>query len=415
MYDLTAERMFHRIPVLKACMDAAICQNVNAGSSLLVIKDGQELLYLESGHADLQTGRRLARNSIFRCYSMTKPITSCAAMLLIQDGIIDLWDPVSKYIDSFRHQVVDTPEGDVPAAREVVIMDLLNMTAGLRYDGQDTTPQRETTQVFEDAQLRLGTDRQMGTIEFAERIGRCRLSFQPGSSWNYSVCADVLGAVIEKATGMSFGAFVQKKILEPLGMADSGFSVPDAKRSRLVTAYQNDPAETAQNADRATADGWLGNGYAALVPYTGNHLAIRNDGGKNAFESGGAGLFSTIDDYAKFAWMLMNDGVGDNGSRIMSSAAVRYMTTHGQFGSRQAAFETWAGLEGYTYGNLLRVMRDPSLACVPTNHGEYGWDGWLGTFMSNDPATGVTILLMQNKKDGGTANYVRKMRHILYL
>ena len=390
MYPLKRESIRQRREALLDCLNRATAAGANAGSNLLVMDGRGEICYLENGCADLARQTPMQRNSIFRCYSMTNPLTSCAAMLLIQEGKLDLYEPVSRYISSFRHQQVQTPTGVVPAARECLVRDLLDMTAGLAYDGDDTLPQRETKAVFQEAERRFDTDRPMDTQEFAERIGTIPLLFHPGEGWNYSVCADVLGAVIEKAADMPFADFLQKRVLSPLGMEDSGFFVPEDKRARLVTVYQKDEC-------------------GSLVPYTGNHLAIRNDGGENAFHSGGAGLFSTIEDYARFARMLMNGGQG-----VLNESTVRFMTGRRQCGKPQQDIARSMGMEGRSYANLLRVTVDPAAAFFPTNMGEYGWDGWLSTFFINDPATGVTILLMQNQKDGD-GTLIGRIRSLIYL
>ena len=386
MFQLKRESIRQRREALLDCLAQADA----AGSSLLIRDREGEVCYLESGYADLARQAPIQRDSIFRCYSMTKPLTSCAAMLLIQEGKLDMYDPVSRFIGSFRNQRVMTAGGTVPAARESLVRDLMDMTAGLAYDGEDTLPQRETKAVFEEAEKRFDSAHPMDTREFAERIGTIPLLFQPGAAWNYGVCADVLGAAIEKAADMPFADFIQERILKPLGMRDSGFSVPAEKRNRLVTVYQRDE-----------------NGR--LVPYTGNHLAIRNDGGINAFHSGGAGLFSTIGDYARFARMLLNGGEG-----ILRESTVRWMTGRRQTGGVQESIAQSVGMAGRSYANLLRVTVDPAAAFFPTNAGAYGWDGWLNTRFINDPATGVTILLMQNQKDGD-GTLIGRIRSILYL
>lgn len=390
MYQLKRENIQQRREVLLDCLNRVTASGLNAGSNLLVVDGEGEICYLENGYADLARKAPMQRNSIFRCYSMTKPVTSCAAMLLIQEGKLDLYEPVSRYISSFRHQRVLTATGEVPAARECLVRDLLDMTAGLAYDGDDTLPQRETKAVFAEAERRFDTAHPMDTQEFAELIGKIPLFYHPGEGWNYSVCADVLGAVIEKAADMPFADFVQQRILSPLGMEDSGFFVPEEKRARLVTVYQKDEC-------------------GSLVPYTGNHLAIRNDGRGNAFHSGGAGLFSTIEDYARFARMLMNGG-----QNVLNENTVRFMTGRRQMGKPQQDIARSIGMEGRSYANLLRVTVDPAAAFFPTNMGEYGWDGWLSTFFINDPATGVTILLMQNQKDGD-GTLIGKIRSLIYL
>ncbi len=390
VYPLKRQNIRQRREALLDCLNRATAAGANAGSNLLVMDGQGEICYLENGYADLARQTPMQRNSIFRCYSMTKPLTACAAMLLIQEGKLDLYEPVSRYISSFHHQRVMTQAGEAPACRESIVRDLLDMTAGLAYDGDDTLPQRETKAVFQEAERRFDTDHPMDTQEFAERIGGIPLLFHPGEGWNYSVCADVLGAVIEKAADMPFADFLQKRVLTPLGMEDSAFSVPEDKRARLVTVYQKDER-------------------GSLVPYTGNHLAIRNDGGENAFHSGGAGLFSTIQDYARFARMLLNGGQG-----ILNESTVLFMTGRKQTGRPQQSIAQSMGMEGRSYANLLRVTVDPAAAFFPTNMGEYGWDGWLSTFFINDPATGVTILLMQNQKDGD-GTLIGKIRSLIYL
>ena len=389
MYQLKREKILQYQEALQDCLDRAAGADANAGSSLLVADREGEIICLESGYASLNTRTPIRRDSIFRCYSMTKPVTSCAAMLLMQDGKLDMYEPVSRYVETFRNQWVVTPRGKVPAARECLVRDLLDMTAGLAYDGDETQPQQETKAVFAETEERFGSSHPMDTQEFAERIGEIPLLFHPGSGWNYSVCADVLGAVIEKAADMPFADFVMERILRPLGMDDSGFSVPETGRDRLVTAYER--------------------GESGLVPYTGNHLAIRNDGGFNAFHSGGAGLFSTAGDYARFARMLLNGGEG-----ILRESTVRWMTGRRQTGAVQESIVRNIGMEGRSYANLMRVTVDPAGAFIPTNPGEYGWDGWLGTCFINDPAAGITILLMQNQKDGD-GSIIGRIRSILYL
>ncbi len=395
MYDLNMERVLRNREALQACLDRAAASGETPGISLLVTDRKGEDCFLASGYADPASRQPLARDSIFRCYSMTKPLTSCAAMLLMQEGKLDMFHPVSRYFSSFRSQRVWTPEGEVPAARENLVLDLLDMTAGLAYDGEESLPQRETAALFEEAERRLASAHPMDTQEFARRVGDIPLLFHPGSGWNYSVCADVLGAVVEKAADMPFADFIRQRILEPLGMSDSGFSLAPDRQRRLVTACQKG------------ADG-------SWVPYTGNHLNIRNDGGENPFHSGGAGLFSTADDYARFGRMLLRGGVGDEGQRILSENTVRWMTGRRQAGRPQQDILQGLNMWGHTYTNLLRITVDPSAAFFPANAGEYGWGGWLGTEFFNDPATGCTILLMQNLKDGD-GSLARRVRSLLYL
>ena len=400
-----------RKELLQECMNRAVEQNEIAGCILSIVEDGKETVYLESGYADKESNSTIARTDIFRMYSMSKPVTAAAFMKLVEDGYVDLCDPVYRFLPSFRHQNYlaklegcRTEEGGMEPRilslgdeHAMTIGHLLNMTSGLVYP-DETIPGKETDYIVQDAVNRLGTEHAMTTQEFADRIGSCTLLFKPGTSWHYGVSADILGAIIEVITGMSFADFVKESILDPCGMTDTAFYVPSEKRSRLVTAYEN-------------LEGKEG---VELVPYTGCHLAIRNQGEPNSFESGGAGLFSTLDDYAQFTQMLMNQGMAGNGKRVLRRGTVRYMTTgclsHGQ----QLAFDEWHGLEGYSYGRLNRVLWEPGEAMTIGHKGEYGWDGWLGTYFNNDPQMHRTILLFLNQKDYGTGRMTRQIRNIIH-
>ena len=230
----------------------------------------------------------------------------------------------------------------------------------------------------------------MGTVEFCNRLGKQPLAFQPGTGWRYSTCADILGAVVEAVSGKRFGQFLKEELFEPLGMKDTDFWVPEEKRDRLVTCYRRIPGGLKEHRDL--------------------HLAVGRYDRAPAFESGGAGLVSTLDDYAAFAGMLMNNGTY-KGKRILSPAAVRFMTAPRL--SPEVRRYLWDALCGYNYGCLVRVCDRPGSSGIFNEEGEYGWDGWLGTYFANLPASGVTFLLNQNSPDTGTAGVTRKCRNIL--
>lgn len=363
-----------------------------AGGNLCVIHKGMELYYAESGYADIANKKKITRDSIFRLYSMTKPVTAAAVMLLMERGVIDLLDPVSKYIPTFSDMKVATKTGDVAANRQVTIKDCLSMTSGLPYNCDPDPASRDAAAVFEELDKRLYSANPMTTMEIALRLGEGRLAFQPGEAWRYGLSADILGAVVEAASGVSFGAFLKNEFFEPLGMKDTDFRLDAAKRERLTKVYE------------ATADG--------LVEYHGNHLGICNHMDADVrFESGGAGLISTIDDYRHFAQMLMNKG-SYNGRTYLSASTVEYMTGC-QLCQHQQTMLTWDSLAGYSYGNLMRIMTNPSLAVINGSIGEYGWDGWLGPYLANMPKDDTTFLMMVQLKDAGTFTLTRKLRNVL--
>ncbi len=359
-----------------------------AGISALIQVGGDTPVWVGAGYADLQTRRPVTRDSIFRLYSQTKPITAAAAMLLMQRGVIDLGEPVSHYLPGFVGQRVFTPHGLDPVEREVTLYDLLNMTAGLSYPGGDPAGVC-AAKVFDDNQRAMDRGEPgLSTVEFANALGRLPLAFQPGREFRYSTCADVMGAVIEAASGLTFRDFLRRELLDPLGMADTDFYVPEDKRGRLVTCYTR------------TADG--------LRPWTGTHLNCGRYDRLPAFASGGAGLVSTLDDYLRFARMLLNRGTLD-GREFLAPATVRYMTAP-QLNDRQLA-TMWDSLTGYSYGRFMRIGVAPGLGKSILCPGEYGWDGWLGTYFANFPRERLTLLVMENTTDTGTSTAVRKVRN----
>lgn len=365
-----------------------------AGVNCMVLQHGRELAYYEAGYRDVAGSKKMTRDTIFRLYSMTKPVTSAAAMILLEEGKIDLLDPVSKFLPGFQDQYVIENGVKIPVTKPATIQNLLNMTSGLVYPGEGNPAEIRNTPLMEEIIAKLSTPEALKTVDIANRIGELPLAFMPGTTWQYGLSADVLGAVIEVVSGMSYGEFLKKRIFEPLGMQDTAFYVPAARQNRLAKVY------------RETEDG--------LVEEHFSHLGIQNTMEREpAFESGGAGLTSTIDDYARFTQMLLQKGEYQ-GRRILSPETVRFMTTAHVSAQQQRGVETWESLAGYTYGNLMRIMTSPESAGGLGSLGEYGWDGWLGTYMMNDPAHDLTFLMMYQRTDSGTVGYSRKMRNVLF-
>lgn len=378
---------------IEKTVKAAIENKETAGTNILILHKGNEVYYHEDGWADMEQKKPVQRDSIFRLYSMTKPVTAVAVMVLLERGEIDLFEPVSRYLPGFKKQkVIQNGDFESPI-REITIRDLLNMTSGLLYPDENPAG-RKTAEVFEELDRRLFSGSPMTTMELADKLGKVPLAFHPGEKWAYGTSADILGALVEQVSGQRFGEFLSKEIFEPLGMKDTAFYVPDEKQHRLACVYESLEGKP-------------------MARYTGNHLGIIHDQDKSpAFESGGAGLFSTIDDYALFANMLMNGGRLDN-ERILKEQTVNFLTTQGLEETQMVSFRNWNTLAGFTYGNLMRVMVRPDLAGGLVRKGEYGWDGWLGCYFANFPAEELTILLMMQKKDAGTIPLTRKLRNII--
>lgn len=375
-------------------LEESVAKGEIAGGNLCVMYQGKEVYYAQAGYANIEENRKIQRDSMFRLFSMTKPITAAAVMKLVEQGKLDLLDPISKYIPAFEKMMVAEGDKDVEADRPITVADCLSMTTGLTYEGEANGAQKDITALFAEVGDRLYTEKPVTTQEFAQKLSKCRLACQPGESFMYGTSADLLGAVVEIVSGMRFGAYLQKEIFEPLGMKDTAFDVPMEKRSRLTGVYM----ET----------------EGGLQAFDENRLGICNhmDAPQIAFESGGAGLVSTIEDYRKFTQMLMQQGTYE-GKEILSPATVTFMTTGKLLPHQEAGLATWENLKGYSYQYLMRVMKDPSVAVFQTSLGEYGWDGWLGPYFANMPQDDVTFILMVQKVNAGTFTLTRKLRNVL--
>ena len=375
---------------LTSCLERAVANYEAAGINLLILRNGEEMCYAQAGCADLGTGKPVARDSIFRLYSQSKPITAAAVMLLIDRGLLDPMACVDWFLPGFGNPKVIKADGSTePALRSPWILELLTMTAGVCYPDADPAGQA-AARVFGEDQAQILAGGGMGTVEFCNRLGEQPLAFHPGTAWRYSTCADILGAVVEVVSGKPFGQFLKDELFTPLGMKDTDFWVPEEKRDRLVTCYRRIPGGLKEHKDL--------------------HLAVGCYDRPPAFESGGAGLVSTLDDYAAFANMLMNGGMHE-GKRILSPAAVKFMTAPRL--TPEVRRNLWDSLCGYNYGCLVRVCDRPDSCSVYNEEGEYGWDGWLGTYFANIPGQRITFLLNQNSPDTGTAGVTRKCRNIL--
>lgn len=382
----------------KETMDNLIAREVAEGgvmgASALVLHRGKEIYYNAFGFADGERGIPMKRDTIIHLYSMSKPITAAAVMILMERGELDVWDPVSRYLPAFREPRVWSAEEqrEIPAGRELTVWDLLNMTSGIPYPDMAHEPGRRMDGVVRELIARRERGEAADTQEYARQIATVPLCFQPGESWMYGYSADILGAIVEIISGKRFGAFLREEIFEPLGMVDTGFYVPGEKLGRFAQYY-----------DR-TAQG-------KLKIHTGSHLG-EYYGEDVAFESGGAGLVSTLDDYSRFASMLVRKG-NCGGRQLLGRKTVEFMTRN-QLTAEQRKSMVWDSTRGYGYSCLMRVLVDPAEAGTNASLGEYGWDGWTGNYVTMDPSEDLVFLYFIQRCGAGMTPLVRKLRSATY-
>lgn len=337
-------------------------------------------------------------DAIYRIFSMTKPITSVAIMILYERGLIDLLDPVSKYIPSFKNIMVTTEDGLAPARTEVTLQQCLNMTSGMVYPSPDTAAGRYLMEFSDGIKKRLAAGEKISTLEWCDAIASSPLLFHPGERWKYGISADVLGGVVEAVTGMRYGEFLKKEIFKPLNMKDTGYyaQISD-KVGRISTMYyrKNEKQELApvDSEMLVSFDCFTATGY---TPY----------------EGGGSGLCSTLEDYSHFALMLAGKGEY-NGTRIIGRKTIEFMTTN-QLNEAQRESIYFESCRGYSYSNLLRIFDDIGAGASNGSYGEFGWDGLTGNYFMVDPKEDLVLLYFQQIREGADVSLRRRMRQIVY-
>ena len=344
-----------------------------SGAVTLVARRGRMVHFEAHGLMDLESKKPMAKDAIFRLASMSKPITSVAVMMLVEDGSIRLTDPVSKFIPEFKDMKVAMPANDtgpagggpttiitVPARREITIRDLLTHTSGLMSSG---LAQAEATRL-----VHRNPDDTLAT--YIPRLGQVPLDFQPGTEWAYSGGAgpEVLSRIVEIVSGQTYDAYLRTRLFEPLGMKDTFFYPPDDRRPRIPTLYLKNGLKKAPNQDGLSS---------------------------KLYFSGAAGLMASAEDYLQFAQMLLNGGTL-NGKRILGPRTVQLMASN-QVGDM---FNGKLGrpAHGMGFGFLMAAIQDSVAAGLRVTNGSFGWDGVYGTQMWIDPKEQmVTIVMIQEQ------------------
>ncbi len=347
-----------------------------AGALTLVARGG-EIEYLETcGRRDLENNLPVTEDTIFRIYSMTKPLTSVAIMMSLEDGHFQLSDPVYEFIPAFKSMFIyDGGGGDamrtVPASRDITVHHLLTHTSGLTYGLLNKTP---VAKLYVERQTDF--HHSIDNLEtVVNRLADIPLEFEPGTRWNYGVSTDVLGRVVEIVSGKSFDQFIREKITEPLGMRDTGFTLPNENTKRLAALYEftkDKPLNLLESPDKTTF-------VSQVTTY-----------------SGGAGLVSTANDYFRFTEMLRRKGEFD-GVRLLGRKTVEYMTCNhlpGDLADMGQATFNETSYEGIGFGLGFAVVLDPAETKVLCSKDEYGWGGAASTVFWIDPREDVSVIFL---------------------
>ena len=359
------------------------------GASVRVLQHGREIYKKHVGTAGYGP---VADDTLFRNYSMSKPVTAVCAMTLFEQGKFLLDDPVEWYLPEFKDMKVARLKAsgaygwwDGPAYGPITVRHLLTMTAGITYGGPNHPAEAATDR--EIAKLRPGYTLR----ELAGAIAAAPLMFDPGSHWNYSYCIDIVGALIEVWSGMSFYEYLKKAVLDPLGMKDTHFKLPEEKTGRLSHIWEYNAADGTYTQ--------FGRGTLPLDMCFG-------------FESGGAGLISSLEDYSHFAAMLAGNGEY-NGVRILAPQTISLMKMN-ELGETQMKDFDWAHLRGYGYGLGVRTLVDPVAAGSLSPVGEFGWNGLPGPYLLADTNNELAVVYMQQLSPSFEEKIQPRLRNIVY-
>jgi CubicO group peptidase (beta-lactamase class C family) len=364
---LCPDRTQRLVDVLQAEVDRGYIP----GAVVLLARHGQIALHQSLGQLNPGTGAPMTTNAIFRIYSMTKPVVSVASMMLVEQGQLQLTDPVAKHLPEFADQRVAVDrDGQVTlesVAQPATVQDLLRHTAGLTYEFLGSA---HVQRLY--AQAQIGS-RARSNAAFCETLAALPLFHQPGSQWAYSRATDVLGHLLEVITGQTLGEHLQKAIFTPLGMHDTAFSVPEAEHARIAEPFAHDP------------DGGI-------------PMRVLDPREVPALEAGGGGLMSTTRDYARFVQCLLNRGQLD-GVRLLGAHTVDHMTADhlGAIPSHDSLLPP-----GHGFGLGFAVRTHAGVSAMPGSVGTYHWGGIAGTTFFVDPAEdffGILMTQAPNQRD----------------
>jgi len=331
----------------------------------LVVSYNSQIVYRHmAGHSDLAKSKKVSENDLYFLYSATKVITCTAALRLIDKGLMKLEDKVCIYLPEFSNMLVSDESGTYASEKNMTIKDLFTMCAGLTYNLNSDNIQKVKKTLGDSATTR----------DIVRAIAKDHLIFEPSTHFNYSLCHDVLGAVIEVVSGMSLGEYFNENIFKPLGMYNTTFKITPEVLNRISQQYYYD------------------NNLRKSIPMDKTNEYIITP----SYESGGAGLVSCPNDYIKFAQALSNYGVSKDGYKVLSKDAVDLMRKNHLDSVCQKDFETKCNKVGYGYGLGVRTLIEKEKSGAKSPIGEFGWDGAAGAYTFIDPENNIAAFYIHH-------------------
>jgi len=374
------------------------------GAVVVVARKGRVAYFESFGFRDKAAGTPMTKGAVFEIYSMTKPLVSVAAMILVEEGRLQLTDLVTKFLPEFAGLQVSVPKLDptsgkltyslVSPDRAMTVQDLLRHTSGLVY--AEFTSQAQVKEAYAKEVIFRPNDgtydvRDLTPADEIARLAKVPLAHQPGTTWEYGLSTDVLGRVIEKVSGQRLAEFLGDRLFKPLKMVDTGFYIPKSNMDRFAQPLAADPA-------------------------TGTPIKLHDVSAPTANDSGGAGGVSTAADYLRFAQMMLNGGWLDD-AQILSRTTVSLMTSD-QLGPQMARTvqpgEALIGTQGYTFGLGFAVRQEAGIAAVPGSQGEYMWGGYAGTYFWIDPREELVGIMMTQAPGPSRQYYRREIKQLVY-
>jgi CubicO group peptidase (beta-lactamase class C family) len=390
-----------RLQNTDACLQRMVDQGEAAGAGGLIIRHGIAAYRKSFGMQDIENRIPMQNDSIYRIYSMSKTFTVTAAMTLYEKGLFKLSDPIADFLPAFREpKIAKSDERGVvtivPAKGPITFEHLFTMTSGIPYPDTVSYSARIMSEIQGKADADAARGKPWTSAQMIDAAAEAPLCFHPGEGWLYGFSHDILGRLIEVISGKSLGEYLAETIFKPLGLKDTAFYVPPEKQARLAKVYSPTDAGLKEVSD-------LANAIPKINP------AITHP---PAFESGGGGLASTLDDVGRFGSMLLNEGALD-GERILSRKTVELIRRNHvpEAYIRKFGFPSMAG---YGYGLGVRTMLNTAEAGLNGSDGEWAWDGMLGTWYCIDPAEDLTAVFLVQRIPGGNEDLPRRFAQTVY-